>query len=126
MSALANELEQAAAHMVKVRREYDHTKTDHAHLDGCEHCTLGADPNRLEGWAFVAGDFLCPACAYTARQQTDPVAKVCVRGHDLTKAGAQYERPAANDRIRYACVQCRRDRTNKAHAKRRAAKVGRA
>lgn len=125
-----------AAHMELVRAEYERTKADHAHIDGCDDCGTGLDPRRPAGWEFsrAANVLLCGPCvAETLRVEAQLMAarrrsanqpeprEVCGAGHRLG-ADNLYVYVEANGKVHNRCRACGRARNAEARARKRAAK----
>lgn len=128
-ATLAAELDTRAAHMVKVRAEYEHTKADHARVDGCTRCGVGFVEGRSTDWDYDPDGTpdLCPPCVaerdrYAAQMTAAPRPRErCANDHDLTVAGNRFAYP---DRPHlFGCLVCRGDRTRRRDQKRRAAKA---
>lgn len=120
-ATLAEHCTRDAAHMARVRTEYDHTKTDHALPYGCDRCWIGFVDGRSTGWDYLPDGtpILCGPCVAEAKRyaaqfgpKQTPVVKPkdeCVAGHKMTE-GNTYTHVDAKGQARNRCRACGRDR----------------
>lgn len=133
-ATLAAELDTRAAHMDKVRAEYEHTKADHARVDGCGRCGVGFVEGRSTGWDYDPDGTpaFCQPCVRERKRwlaqmfpESRPVVasnKVkgeCVAGHKMTPENT-YVYATASGRTKNRCRACGRRRNKAWRAKDRA------